>query len=99
MNTASDRWIKLKIFLVLELVMVLIAFVLPITPSKTGAPFAWPPDLITYLHRVVESFLLGNGLVLVLAGLVWVYWVWQGRPDWGKDEADPTVTQDRESPS
>lgn len=86
MNVRSTGSTRLKAFLVIEVVMGLIALVVPVTPSKTGAPFVLPPDIASYFQRVLLCFLLGNGILIVLAAAVWLYGVVQGRPSLTEEE-------------
>lgn len=68
----SDR---LMGFLVVEVISVAIALVTPITPSKTGSTWS-PAELVTpdptYLQKVLASFVMVNGIFVVLAAIVWV---------------------------
>jgi uncharacterized membrane protein len=73
MTVRAKRSDKLRAFLIVEFVLVLIALVIPVTPDKTGAPFVFPPDLPTYLKEVLIAFALGHAVMIVLAVTVWMY--------------------------
>jgi hypothetical protein len=66
----------LKILLLVEAIALVIALVVPLTPSKTGGDvrlgkyfFAEP----TYLHEVLVGFVLVNGIIMVFAIAFWIY--------------------------
>jgi len=71
---------KIKAFLVIEAVALMIALVLPVTPSKTGKPIKWPATWGDYFQDVLLSFLLGNAVLLMIFV---VGWLWIRRP-WSK---------------
>ena len=70
------RWFKLKMFAIAEALIVAIALVLPITPSKTGRPFKWPSTWGEYFDEFLFALVLGHCLFLVLFVIGWIYWKW-----------------------
>ena len=73
----------------LEAIAVLIALVLPITPSKTGPPgIPWPDSLGSYLADVLLAFGVVNAIFLALALVVWAYSRVQGIPFWAETPAE-----------
>ena len=66
----------LAVLLWAEAVAVLIALVMPITPSKTGS--TWTPAHVfsadpTYVEKVTASFVLVNILLAVLGCAAWFF--------------------------
>ena len=58
-----------------EAFALMVALVTPITPSKTGS--TWSPGELfstdpSYLEDVAASFLMVNGLLLVIGLMVWI---------------------------
>ena len=73
--------------MVIEFFALLIALVLPVTPKKgTGDLINLPPDAVSYFQSVLVSFALGNGVLLVIAATIWVYWITHGRPALKEEE-------------
>ena len=66
---------RAKGVLAIEAFALLVALVTPVTPSKTGSRWT-PGELISadpsYLEDVVVSFLMVNGLLLVIGLAVWI---------------------------
>jgi hypothetical protein len=70
----SDRW---KIFFLIEMILLLIAMVMPITPSKTGSTTKLADRFIenpSYFEEVFFYLIFGNVIVLILAVffLIWL---------------------------
>ena len=81
MNSRATGWIKLKIFIVVEFICVLIALILPITPKKgSGNLLDLPPDVASYFQSVVVGFVMGNGVLVAIAVTAGIYWFIKGRP-------------------
>ena len=64
---------KIKAFVFVEAVALVVALVLPVTPSKSGKPVKWPPTWSDYFQDVLLSFVLVNALLLLLFVAGWVY--------------------------
>ena len=64
---------KLKIVVLVEAVGLLIALIMPVTPSKTGKPFVWPASWGEYFDEVALGFLMVNGIYVVLFIVGWIY--------------------------
>jgi len=67
----SDRAV---VVLLVEVAAVAIAFVSPVTPTKTGSTWS-PAELVTldpsYLQEVASSFVAVNALVVVVGLVLW----------------------------
>jgi len=61
------------VFAGIEIVNLLIALVIPVTPSKTGKPFHWPATWSEYLWEVLVAFLLTNILLAVIFLAGWIF--------------------------
>ena len=69
----SDRW---KIFFLIEIILLLISMIMPITPSKTGSSTKlaeWFINNPSYFEEVFFNFLFGNIIVIILAV---IYLIW-----------------------
>jgi len=73
MAEETTIWLKLKILAGIELVGLLIALAIPVTPSKTGRPFHWPASWTEYFDRVAFAFVLVNILFAVIFVAGWIY--------------------------
>lgn len=71
---------KIKALLIIEAVALMIALVLPVTPSKTGKPIRWPATWGDYLQDVLLSFLLVNAVLIVIFVVGWL-WIRRARDD------------------
>ena len=80
MNSRATGWIKLKIFIVVEFICVLIALILPVTPQKGSGNLDLPPDVASYFQSVVVGFVMGNGILVAIAVTAGIYWFIKGRP-------------------
>jgi len=70
----SDRW---KIFFLIEMILLLISMVMPITPSKTGSSTNLAARFIenpSYLEEVFFYLVFGNVIVLILT-VVFLIWL------------------------
>ncbi|NIP57954.1 MAG: hypothetical protein GWM92_15865 [Gemmatimonadetes bacterium] len=74
-----ERW---KLLALVEGVALMIAVIMPVTPSKTGSEWA-PAELVfpdpSYLHQVAVYFVLTNLMIALLAaalvvGVRWREW-------------------------
>ena len=69
----SDRW---KIFFLIEIILLLISMMMPITPSKTGSRTKlaeWFINNPSYFEEVFFYFLFENIIVIILAV---IYLIW-----------------------
>ena len=69
----SDRW---KIFLLIEIILLLIAMVMPITPSKTGSSTNLADRFFenpSYFEEVFFYLIFGNVIAIILA-VVFLIW-------------------------
>ena len=90
MNSRASKGTKLKAFIVVEFIALLIALVLPVIPKKGGGDLInLPSDAASYFESVLVSFAIGNGVLLILAATVWVYWISRGRPALPEEESAP----------
>ncbi len=80
MNSRATGWIKLKIFIVVEFICVLIALILPVTPKKGSGNLDLPPDVASYFQSVVVGFVMLNGVLVAIAVTAGIYWCIKGRP-------------------
>lgn len=74
MNTDGRRDLAVAVLLT-EATALLIALVMPVTPSRTGstwslAELVWPEP--SYAQEVAVYFLATNALILVIGGIAWV---------------------------
>ena len=70
----SDRW---KIFFLIEMILLLISMVMPITPSKTGSTAKlaeWFIKNPSYFEEVIFYLVFGNVIVILLA-VVFLIWL------------------------
>ena len=70
----SDRW---KIFFLIEMILLLIAMVMPITPSKTGSSTNLADRFIenpSYFEEVFFYLIFGNVIAIILA-VAFVIWL------------------------
>ena len=89
--STRDKW---KAIAAIELMAVMIALVLPVTPSKTGPPgIPWPESLSDYFADVLLAFVLINGVYLMLALIIWGYSAAKGLPFWAEHPAQETSTR------
>lgn len=88
MSFRSTLWPKLKVFAAIEVVLLLIALVVPITPSKTGSSPALPATVADYAESVLLCFVLGNAIVAVVL-LVAGVWTAKERPASTTEDASP----------
>ena len=70
----ATAWTRIKVAAAVELIGLVMALVVPITPSKTGARFHWPATWVDYFGQVLLSFLLVNGLFVIIFIGGWIYW-------------------------
>jgi hypothetical protein len=69
----SDRW---KIFFLIEMILLLIAMVMPITPSKTGSSTSLADRFIenpSYFEEVFFHLIFGNVIVIILAVVILIW--------------------------
>lgn len=72
----EGRFPALEGIFALELIAVLIALAMPITPSKTGSDFSpaeWLFGEPSYLQDAAVYFLAANALFLLLGCAIWVW--------------------------
>ena len=87
MNSRASKRTKLKAFIVIEFVALLIAFIVPLMPGKgSGDLINLPPDALSYFQSVLVSFAIANGVLLVLAATAWGYGIRRGRPALPEEE-------------
>lgn len=101
MRGEKITWTRWKALALVELVLVMIALVLPVTPSKTGPPGIPLPDTLgAYVQDVLLSFVLGHVVLVVFAVVAWGYWLVQGRPSFvDANPEDRIETDTRSGPS
>ena len=69
----SDRW---KTFFLIEVILLFISMIMPITPSKTGSGTKladWFIKNPSYFEEVLFYFVFGNVIVIILAV---VFFIW-----------------------
>ena len=69
----SDRW---KIFFLIEMILLLISIVMPITPSKTGSSTRlaeWFIKNPSYFEEVIFYLVFGN-IITIILGIVFFVW-------------------------
>jgi len=69
----NDRW---KIFFLIEIVLLFISMIMPITPSKTGSSTnlaEWFIKNPSYFQEVFFYFIFGNVIVIILTV---IYLIW-----------------------
>lgn len=70
----SDRW---QIFILIEIIILIISMIMPITPSKTGSSTKladWFIQNPSYFEEVLFYFIFGNVIVVILA-VVFLIWL------------------------
>ena len=70
----SERW---QIFIGIEIILLIISMIMPITPSKTGASTKlaeWFIQNPSYIQEVLFYFIFGNIIVIILA-VVFLFWL------------------------
>jgi hypothetical protein len=80
MNAEGRRDLAVAVLLT-EATALLIALVMPVTPSRTGstwslAELVWPEP--SYLQEVAVYFLATNALILLIGGAAWVWYRLRG---------------------
>jgi hypothetical protein len=76
MSNGSRRFTLWHGLLLAEGAALMIALVMPITPSKTGSGRGLARFLIpepTYFEQVVVYFVLTNILILIIGGILWLW--------------------------
>ena len=73
MSAKSTLLDKVKVIAGIEIVNLLIALVIPVTPSKTARPFHWPATWGEYFGEVLITFLLTNILLAVIFVVGWIF--------------------------
>jgi hypothetical protein len=69
----SDRW---QIFFLIEIIVLFISLIMPITPSKTGSTTKLAEWFIkdpSYLEEVFFYFVFGNVIVIIIAVVYLIY--------------------------
>jgi len=69
----SDRW---QIFFLIEIILLFISMIMPITPTKTGSSTKladWFIQNPSYLEEVLFYLIFGNVIVIILTV---VYLIW-----------------------
>ncbi len=74
----QPRWkLALQVLFLIEWAALLIALVMPVTPSKTGKGKVRLAEFFiqdaTYLHEVLFGFVFTNLIIGLLASIFWVY--------------------------
>lgn len=88
MNSQSAGLYRVKAFVIVELIALVMALVLPLLPRRgSGELVNLPSDATGYFHDVLICFGLVNGSLVALVVACWVYWVAKGRPSSAADEA------------
>ena len=70
----SNRW---QIFFLIEIILLIISMIMPITPSKTGSDTKlaeWFIKNPSYFEEVLFYFIFGNIIVIILA-VVFLFWL------------------------
>jgi hypothetical protein len=70
----SDRW---QIFFLIEIILLIISMIMPITPSKTGSSTKladWFIKNPSYFEEILFYFIFGNVIVVIL-GVVFIIWL------------------------
>ncbi|MBA7547131.1 hypothetical protein ES705_39533 [subsurface metagenome] len=70
----SNRW---QIFFLIEIILLIISMIMPITPSKTGSSTKladWFIKNPSYLEEVFFYLVFGNVIVIILA-VVFLIWL------------------------
>jgi hypothetical protein len=69
----NNRW---QIFFLIEIILIFISMIIPITPSKTGSSTKladWFINNPSYFEEVFFYFIFGNVIVVILA-VVYLTW-------------------------
>jgi hypothetical protein len=76
MSNGAQRFTIWHGLLLAECATLMIALLMPVTPSKTGSKRSLADLLITdptYLQEVVVYFVLTNILILIIGAIVWLW--------------------------